>query len=130
MFLYCWISFAGKVPAKRRRLSSKGDSEESTASPTKAVPAKKDKPKCAGVKRGLDEGDVPSCSKDVSSTSSARSKTPEDDSSSEQVTDTAAVCEPAQGQKIVAAQTKEKPAMLDLVIKNIEAVFRLLQQKH
>lgn len=127
-----------ETPLKRKRLCSRGDSEDTSASvPSsshEAAPlskAEKPAPRSKRSFSSVDTGDEQaSCSKDCIGPSSSSGLCSKASSSSEDEEAEASreVPEVAQGQKAVPTPAKEKQTPIDSVVKNVEVIFRLLKK--
>lgn len=129
--------FVEKTPVKRRRLSSRGDPEE-TSIPTpstskKAAASKPEKPgpRCKRSISSVDEGEEqqPSCSKDCGQLSSGQPSTNASSlSGDDEPTTSSDVPEVAHSPKTAPPLVKEKQLPVDMVVKNVDVIFRLMNK--
>ena len=111
------------IPAKRRRKSSEpsGDESSKTADTTK-TPVKTAEPKPTTSKDTTESSETPT---DIPT--KATQKTPEPNSEGEEKPSDAKP-EPAKYQGRRSGVPKEKPTLLDQVVKNLETIFKMMKK--
>lgn len=130
--------FVEKTPVKRRRLSSRGDTEEtsiptpSTSKKAGASKPEKPRPRCKRSISSVDEGEEqqPSCSKDCGQLLSGPqcTKTPSLSDDDDEPTTSSEVPEVAHSPKTAPPLVKEKQMPVDMVVKNVDVIFRLMNK--
>lgn len=136
--MLCHVLLLPDTPLKRKRLCSRGDSEDTSASVPSgsqdAAPplskAEKPAPRSKRSFPSVEVGDEQaSCSKDcIGPSASSSGLCSKASSSDEEPEASREVPEVAQGQRAVPTPAKEKQTPIDSVVKNVEVIFRLLKK--